>query len=232
MMNGNLGANNGCSGNIVWMPDRETLLFQKSLGKCVEALADMDYVGPMDLAVICNPEGAWGLEFCPRFTYEGTQLLTRLLPCDFTDFLYAVASNDTLPDLPPRYSFAASVRLSIPPYPNDVSDKYYKATEGIPIDGLCEEDLDKFYAWDVRRREDSDELETAGISGLIGTPLAVGETPGQAFHEAYDVLKDKICVPNAQYRTDIAEDTIKRYFNLRNDGWLKRCYREELVARR
>lgn len=219
-MNGNLGPNTGCSGNMVWMPGRETSLFRRGLGKCVETLADMGYVGPIDLATICNHEGCWGLEFCPRFTYLGTQLLLRLLPIGFGDFLLAIASASDVPDLSPKFPFCASVTLSIPPYPNDVSDRFFKEIEGIPIDWLTEKDLDKFFAWDLRKRGESNELETAGISGLVGAPLAVGELPSQAFDGAYAMLKE-IQVPNAQYRTDLAETIITRYVNLRNDGWLK-----------
>ena len=228
LMNGNLGPNTGCSGTLVWMPQRETRLFQKSLKKCLQPLAEMGYVGPIDLATICNDDGAWALEFCPRFTYQGTQLLTRLFPAGlgFADFLLAIASGRDVPEMQPQFPFCASVTLSIPPYPNDVSDRYYKETEGIPVDGITEKDLDKFYAWDLRRRDESDELEVAGISGLIGAPLAVGDTPAQAFEGAYQMLKH-IQVPNAQYRTDICDESVKRYYQLRENGWLKQEYNAE-----
>ena len=113
------------------------------------------------------------------------------------------------------------MRLSVPPYPVEgLPDKFYKA--GIPIECLTEKNFDRFFCYDVRRRvEDADDLETAGICGWIGSPLAVGETLGQAFEGAYAMLKE-VRVPNGQYRTDLAQNTAKRYHELREGGWLQR----------
>jgi len=72
----------------------------------------------------------------------------------------------------------------------------------------------------VRKRGESDELETAGLCGWIGSPLATGETPGAAFDDAYEMLKH-VRVPNGQYRTDVCEAACKRYWVLREQGLLK-----------
>jgi phosphoribosylamine--glycine ligase len=167
-----------------------------------------------------NDSGVWALEFTPRFGYDATALLTRLLPVSFGDFLYAIASGQTVPDLSPKHSFCASVRLSIPPYPAELlPEKHYKA--GVPISGLTEKNLDKFFIYDCRKRsEESDDLETAGLCGWVGCPLAVGETLGAAVEGAYSMLKE-VRVPNGQYRTDIGENVARRYHRLREDGWLK-----------
>jgi phosphoribosylamine--glycine ligase len=221
-MNGNLGANNGCSGNLVWMARGEDQLFKKGLAKCVEPLQSLGYVGPMDLATIVNPEGVWGLEFTPRFAYDTTGPLTRLIyPDQFGDFLYAIATDQAPPIPQVQYPFCASVRLSIPPYPNDLPDKFYQMGEGTPVGNLEVEGFDEFFASDVRAHsEGSDELETAGLTGFIGCPLGVGDDPIRAFEEVYDCLK-QIEVPNAQYRTDICEDSCRRYWQLKKDGWLR-----------
>ena len=219
LMNGDLGPNTGCSGSLCWMIERENVLFQKGLKKCIEPLQEMGYVGPLDLNTIVNDSGVWALEFTPRFGYDATALLTRLLPVSFGDFLHAIASGTTVPDLTPKHSFCASSRLSIPPYPSDgLPDKFYKA--GVPIRGLMENSLDKFFVYDVRRRaEESDDLESAGLCGWIGSPMATGETIGQAFEGVTRMLKE-VSVPNGQYRTDVASNTAKRYASLRDGGWL------------
>lgn len=218
-LNGDLGPNTGCSGSLCWMIERENVLFQKGLKKCIEPLQEMGYVGPLDLNTIVNDSGCWALEFTPRFGYDATALLTRLLPVSFGDFLHAIASGQTVPDLSPKHSFCASTRLSIPPYPTDgLPDKFYKA--GVPIRGLTEKNLDKFFVYDVRKRvEDGDDLESAGLCGWLGSPMAVGETIGQTFEGVNRMLRE-ISVPNAQYRTDVASNTAKRYASLREGGWL------------
>ena len=220
LMNGDLGPNTGCSGSLCWMLKKENALFEKGLKKCIQPVQEMGYVGPLDLNCIVNASGAWSLEFTPRFGYDATALLTRLLPVSFADFLYAVASNQTVPDLTALHPFCASVRLSVPPYPSEgLPAKFYK--ESVPIQGLTEKNLDKFFLYDARLREEgSDDLETAGLCGWIGSPLACGETPGGAFESAYQMLEE-VRVPNAQYRTDICDNVSKRYWMLRENGWLK-----------
>src|SRR5437879_784930 len=133
------------------MAKRENELFQKGLRKCIEPLQELGYNGPIDLNTITNPEGCWALEFTPRIGYDSEALLTRLLPIGFGDFLFAVASEQIPPDLTSRHPFCASVRLSVPPYPTEnLPEKFYH--EGIPIEGLKEENLDKFFLYDARKR--------------------------------------------------------------------------------
>jgi phosphoribosylamine-glycine ligase len=67
---------------------------------------------------------------------------------------------------------------------------------------------------------DGEELVTAGASGFIAAPLAVGET----IREAFDCVKSKIeriKVPNMQYRTDIARKVGERYHTPLTQGWLR-----------
>jgi phosphoribosylamine--glycine ligase len=220
LMNGDLGPNTGCSGSLCWMIEKENELFQKGLKKCIEPLQEMGYVGPLDLNTIVNDSGVWALEFTPRFGYDATALLTRLLPVSFGDFLHAIASGTTVPDLTPKHSFCASARLSIPPYPCDgLPEKFYKA--GVPIHGLTEKNLDKFFIYDVRKRaEDADDLESAGLCGWIGSPLSVGETIGSAFGGVYQML-EHFRVPNGMYRTDVLSNTAKRYSALNEMGVLR-----------
>ena len=220
LMNGDLGPNTGCSGSLCWMMERENPLFEKGLKKCIQPLQELGYVGPLDLNTIVNDSGVWALEFTPRFGYDATSLLTRLLPVSFGDFLYAIASRQTVPDLSPKHSFCASARLSIPSYPSEgLPEKAYKA--GVPISGLTEKNLDKFFIYDVRKRvEDGDDLESAGLCGWIGCPLSVGETIGAAFDGVTEMLK-QVRVPNGMYRTDVVSNVAKRYSALREGGWLK-----------
>lgn len=219
LMNGEVGPNTGCSGSLAWLAE-DDVLFEKGLKKAIGPLQELGYVGPIDLNTIVNTEGVWGLEFCPRFGYDSDALLMRLVGGNWGDFLYAVATDRRPAEIIQRHTFCASVRLSVPPYPAEgLPEKFYKA--GIPIECLTEKNFDRFFCYDVRRRvEDADDLETAGICGWIGSPLAVGETPGAAFQSAYSMLKE-VRVPNGQYRTDVGENAFRRYHALEEDGWLQ-----------
>lgn len=219
LMNGDVGPNTGCSGALVWMAHKDNRIFEKGLKKAIAPLVEMGYRGPVDLNTIVNDSGVWGLEFCTRFGYDATALLTRLIPVEFGAFLYAVATNQTVPELTPRHAFCATTRLSIPPYPSEsLPRKFYR--EGVPINGLKENMLETFYVFDVRQKEDSEDLESAGVCGWIGGPLCVGETISQAF----EAVKDSIAamkMPNLQYRTDCLQNTARRYAKLSADGWLR-----------
>ena len=219
LMNGDLGPNTGCSGSLVWMAHKENQIFEKGLKRTVRALQDASYRGPVDLNTIVNRAGVWALEFTPRFGYDATALFARLLPEEFGDFLYAIATGQKVPDLIQKHSFCSSVRVAIPPYPTEgLPPKFYK--EGVPIEGLTEEMLESFYIFDVRKKEDSEELESAGVCGWIGGPLCLGETPGQCFEDANSAIS-RLRIPNKMYRTDCLSNTAKRYNELREGGWLR-----------
>src|SRR5208337_1146527 len=53
-LNGELGPNTGCSGSLCWMANKENMLFEKGLKKCIEPLQEMGYNGPIDLNTIVN----------------------------------------------------------------------------------------------------------------------------------------------------------------------------------
>jgi hypothetical protein len=140
---------------------------------------------------------------------------------EFGEFLYAVAAGGKVPDLSPKHSFCASTRLSIPPYPCEaLPAKFYKS--GVPLHGLTEKMLDKFFVYDVQVGI-NEQLESAGICGWIGSPLAVGETPGQAFEGVEEMFRE-VRVPNGQRRTDILSNTARRYEQVKQDGWLRKSY--------
>ena len=220
LMNDDIGPNTGCAGSLCWMPPKENPIFEKGLRKCIEPLQEMGYSGPIDLNTIISSDGqAWALEFTSRFGYDATCLLTKLLPIGFGDFLYAVAANETMPSLIPKNAFCSSVRVSVPPYPCEgLPDKFIK--EGIPIQGLKEENLQDWFVYDVRKRGESDELETAGLCGWVGSPMGVGESIPTSF-DATEARLKQVRIPNEMYRTDVRESTIRRYLALRDGGWLK-----------
>lgn len=220
LMSGDIGPATGCSSAVTWMPARETAAFRQGLKKATGQLNADGYCGPIDLNSICADGELYGLEWTPRFGYEGACNLTRLLPIPFGDFCYQVASGKTPNPLVATHAFSASIRLSVPPYPLEgKSRKLY--SEGIPIEGIdLKRDLPNFFLSDVRVVADSDRLETAGESGFIGAPICVGDTMGEAFEAAKEKIKS-LDIPNLQWRNDVGECCMKRYRELESNGWLR-----------
>jgi phosphoribosylamine---glycine ligase len=215
LMTGGIGPNTGCAGNVLWMPDKPNQLFERGLAKIGPMLKEAGFVGMIDLNTIVTEGEVYGLEWTPRFGYEGTCNLTRLLPIEFGEFLFAVATGSATTLAQPRARFSATIRLSVPPYP---SAEFSRRKDNVPVRGVDLDHLESFVLYDVKL--DGEELVTGGTYQCIGSPIGCGETIGGAFDEVESVIH-RLDVPNLQWRNDISRCVEKRYGMLRECGWLR-----------
>lgn len=215
-MSGGIGPNTGCSGNVVWMPQQADQLFARGLYRAKESLQAAGFVGPIDLNTIATDGEIYGLEWTPRFGYEGTCNIMRLLPMEFGEFLYQIATGQRPNIASSRYAFAASIRITVPPYPNPSKESKYS---GNPIKGIDLDKLDAFYLSDVKMEKG--ELVTLGLDGLIGSPIGCSDTIKGAFNECETCIKS-LQIPDLQWRDDLEKCCIKRYNQLEKNGWLRR----------
>jgi len=217
-MAGGVGPNTGCSGNLVWMPTRSDPVFERGLLRAGHALQEAGFRGPIDLNTIVTEGEIYGLEWTPRFGYEGTCNLARLIPGDFASFLLAIATGESPTLGEPRAKFSATVRLSVPPYPrmaNPAKDA------GVPVVGIDVDNPDCWYLSDIRIKEGTEgEVETIGTDGLIGAPISVSETICGAFDECQAAI-DKLLIPDLMYRNDVKKCVEKRFETLSRQGWLR-----------
>lgn len=217
-MPGGIGPNTGCAGSIMWMPARPTVLFQRGLHRVADTLRDARFVGYIDLNAIVTESEVYGLEWTPRFGYEDTCNFICLLASDFGEFLHTLAIGAMPVILPPKHEFAATIRISVPPYPSKTNPKKHGGT---PVNGIDLERLGHFYISDVRLKEGTEsELEVNGADCCIGAPIGCAETIQGAFDECQAVI-DKLVVPDLQYRNDVDTCVEKRYEQLRRWGWLR-----------
>lgn len=217
-MDGNVGPNTGCAGNIVVSyGNMQTRLFRDTLWRMKTWLQENLYIGMIDINCIVDESHTWGLEFTTRFGYDATATQTIFFD-DYAKFLYLIASKKASPViLRPRKGFSASVRISIPPYPFVSKKDIYKAD--VPVHGISEEDIEHCYLYDVKLN-DSDELVSCNHEGFIAAPFYFAENFADAWDGVYRIVKDKIKIPNMQYRTDLKASTWRRYEKLRSLGWL------------
>jgi phosphoribosylamine-glycine ligase len=222
-MNDNIGPNTGCSGNLVYSHGiNKPRLFNKGLGKLTQFLKDVNYRGMIDLNCIVTDTNCYGLEWTPRFGYDATATQTLLIKGGYGNFLANIVHGQDMASDIFVNAFAASVRVSIPPYPLNTKNSgiYHK---DIPIAGIEESDLQYCYLYDVelvgnKKAKDDLSLVTAGHEGFICCPMAMSEDAAYAF----DVVKKKIKqikIPDMQYRTDIEKTTLTRFMKLKNQGW-------------
>lgn len=216
-MAGGIGPNTGCAGNTVWMPPRSTPVFALGLDKVKDILRKEGYRGMIDLNTIATEGELYGLEWTPRFGYEGTCNLTRLLPVPFGEFMYRVATGQHM-DLPPaKHNFSSTIRLSVPPYPHADRSKDKKE---IPVAGIDLTKLETFYLADVKYDAETDELVTLGEYNMVGAPIGCADSIKQSFLECEATIA-KLNIPNLMYRNDLAECIGRRYETLYRQGWLR-----------
>jgi phosphoribosylamine-glycine ligase len=218
LMSGGVGPATGCSGNVIWMPTRPTPIFQQGLEKIAPLLIEHDFRGLIDLNAIVTEGTLFGLEWTPRFGYEGTCNMTKLLPVEFGEFLHAVAtdSKNVLSNLEAQHKFVATVRIAVPPYPSALK-KAPRLAAHVPIQGLEEKDYPNIFLADVNL-EDGELV--AVEDGMLGAPLGCGESIEEAFKHC-QMMIDKMDVPDLMYRDDLSKVISKRYNTLQQQGWLR-----------
>jgi len=217
-MAGGIGPNTGCAGNLVWMPSRTNPLFERGLRRAEESLRGTGFVGPIDLNTIVTEGELFGLEWTPRFGYEGTCNFICMLPTDFGEFLHTIATGGEPQLSTPTWPFSSTVRVTVPPYPTKPNPKKHG---GVPVHGIDLNKLSNFYISDVRIKEGTeDELEVNGADCVIGAPVGCGDTIHAAFNECQAAI-DNLRVPDLQYRNDVEKCVENRYELLRRQGWLR-----------
>ena len=222
-MSGGFGPNTGCSGNLVWAVSGNRLTAE--LQKLAPFMAKAGYRGMIDLNTIVNENHAYGLEFTPRFGYDASASIFSLIDGDLGQFFYEIV---TAPDggwidhnpLPPlRARWAASERLTVPPYPEEHAD----FTAGLPIKGIdIEGAWRNCYLWDAMmgsRRDGEEGLVTVGINGIVACPISAAFTPEGAW-KGLERISKGIKFPNLQCRDDLEESTMNRLAKVRELGWV------------
>lgn len=220
LMNGNIGPATGCAGNLVWFTSegRESKVFKHGLEKLRDFLGTNSYRGMVDLNSIVTEGELYGLEWTPRFGYDASATLFSLIKFgELGNFFHAVSTGERVPtDIFKEEWFAASVRVSVPPYPSEIEGIQ---EVGIPIGGITEENMHKFYLWDAML--DDGNLVTCGEGyGMVCSPIAKGQTNNAAFYNVKQLIKS-LKIPDMQYRTDLHEYCNSRYNVLDRGGWLR-----------
>ena len=193
-MAGDLGCRTGCESNVVWHAQDDKLA-DKTVGLIEDVLAEEGYVGPIDINSIIDAEGTpYFLEFSARLGFDATQAWMRLIPeGELGEQLDAFVSGE-LDRWEPTGDLSATLRLSIPPYPN-WDKKMVSKTQGLPLDYaiLGDEWIDPV---DVMQGP-----ESAGAGGLVCTVGAKGVSINGLRKEMLS-RAEILEIPDKQYRND------------------------------
>lgn len=205
LMNADLGPAIGSQSNTVWVKNDKKGVIVESLVKMAMYLAGNGYSGPCDANCIIKGGIPYFLEWSPRFGWDALYCMLTLLKGQIAEFF----ENDFKSEFYDGY--AASQRLTIPPYPYGLPALRNMYAKDVSILGKLK-DYPAFWAQDVW---DDNGLKCAGADGILGVVTGKGKTLAEAWGRVYNAIKKiKVC-SYVQYRTDGLERARKRIERLK-----------------
>jgi phosphoribosylamine--glycine ligase len=196
---GNIGPSTGEMGTSMFWADPNDL-FERTLGKLADFLAEEGYVGSIDLNCIVNDKGVYPLEFTPRFGYPTITLQEESFESPTGQFFYDLARGED-PNLQVHQGYQVGVRVVLPPFPFDDEETYDENSRNAAVVF----DTDSHEGIHIEDAKNVDgQWRAAGESGMPLVVTGKGETMGAAREQAYDRIDD-IVIPNLYYRDDIGE---------------------------
>ena len=202
-LTGGLGPAIGSQSNVVWM-GAELPSLKADMERASRFFGG--YTGPVDVNSIVAGDKSWFLEWTQRFGYDAFFCLMMLLKTPPALFL----TDDFTGVF--RDGFAASERLTIPPFPYADGKLLETFAKDVSVDENLK-DMPNFWAEDVHMPTPG-RYACAGSDGILGVMAAYGGTIQAAYGRVYGSLESfKLAAP-MQYRTDGVSVLQHRYEKL------------------
>lgn len=216
-MSGNKGPSTGCSLNTVWFYEKETKLHQELHFDKLEVEFRNNYAPPglYDVNCILNQKGAWFLEWTPRLGID-SELTSQRGITSLSKFLQALVLGQDVNTFFKVDSAYHSVRLSVPPYPNELKEDKSSAL-GIRIkkyDGIW----DKFFVGVGVSWSEEKGLHVSDPTGFVGVACTASPSITQGFEAIYKFL-EKLSIQDLQYRVDAADIITKDVKEMQKYGY-------------
>ena len=195
---GDIGPYTGEMGTLMyWSPPNK--IFNDTLFKMKDALAESGYVGYIDINCIANARGVYPLEFTSRFGYPTISIQSEGVLSNWGEFLFDIANKKKV-DLKVKKGFQVGVVVVVPPFPfEDPSETALHKDLSILFK---KPSLDGIHLGDVKKTNGS--FSVAGDSGYVLVVTGSGITVEGARKQAYFRVNN-IILQNMYYRTDIGE---------------------------
>ena len=196
---GNIGPQTGEMGTSMFWGGRNEL-FEQTLGKLEDWLANEGYVGSIDMNCIVNETGIYPLEFTPRFGYPTITLQEESIESSTAEFFHGLAhGNDPEPEV--HRGFQVCIRVVLPPFPFDDEETYAENSRNAAV-VFQTESRGGVHLEDTKRVDG--QWRVAGENGMPIVVTGKGETMQKARDQCYGRVED-IAMPNLYYRDDIGE---------------------------
>ena len=212
---GNIGPATGEMGTCMYWSGPNKI-FNATLAKLRDKLAEERYVGYIDVNCIVNSQGIYPLEFTARFGYPTITIQTDGLSMPVGDFLAGMADG-SLTNFKTKRGFQIGLRVVVPPFPyND--PKTFEANSKDRVIIFRRPNLDGIHIEDVKLV--NGEWLITGHSGVVLVVTGFGSSVKQAQAQAYQRVKN-ILIPNMYYRTDIGDRWFEDHDKLHTWGYLR-----------
>ncbi len=212
---GSIGPATGEMGTCMYWSEPNRI-FDATLAKLGNKLAEEGYVGYIDVNCIVNGQGIYPLEFTARFGYPTISIQSDALSIPVADFLEGMATG-TLNTFKTKRGFQIGVRVVVPPFPfND--PKTFEANSRDRVIIFRKPNHDGIHIEDVKLV--NGEWLVAGSSGVILVATGMGISVKQAQAQAYQRIRN-ILIPNMYYRVDIGDRWFEDHDKLHSWGYLR-----------
>jgi len=211
---GNLGPSTGEMGTTMFFSEPNKI-FNQTLKKMEERLADEHYVGYIDINCIVNGNGIYPLEWTSRFGYPTICIQQEGIITPMGEFFFELATG-SLKRYKTRSGFQMGVRIVVPPFPfRDPKTFQIKSKDSViifkkPLDGIHIEDVKLV----------NGEWLVTGSSGVVLIVCGTGLTMRAAQAQAYGRIKN-IIIPHMYYRDDIGERWFEDSDKLHSWGYFR-----------
>ena len=215
LMNQGLGDNTGEMGTVMQYT-KKSKLFKKVLEPCTEKLAELGYVGYVDVNCMVNKAGTpFPMEFTMRPGWPHFNLTLNLHQGDSVEWMADILEGRNTLDC--STEICLGVVIAHGDFPR--CDLATKEVSGYPIEGIKEKDKPRVHLTDVKFEKvlGKDSYCTAGPYVMVVT--GQGETVQYAQNECYDLAWKLTFPSNRMFRTDIGDRLKKDLPELQKHGY-------------
>jgi phosphoribosylamine--glycine ligase len=192
-------------------------LYNLTLKKFEDKLAEEGYVGYIDLNCIVNSYGIYPLEFTARIGYPTIHIQLEGINMPVGEFVYNLAAGIDF-DLKTKKGFQVGVILVAPPFPYEDKKLFELSSKDTAVVFKKRSNGEGVHIGDLKLV--NDEWTLAGYMGIAAIVVGTGQTMKQAQTQAYSRIQN-ILIPNMFYRTDIGDRWAEDSDKLHNWGYLR-----------
>ncbi len=211
---GNLGPSTGEMGTSMFWTQWNKM-FELTLLKMKNKLAESGYVGYIDINCIANGKGVYPLEWTSRFGFPLTWIFSEAIISEWGQFLLDLGKGKNI-DIKVKKGFQIGVVIATPPFPFDDYTTFKKQSEGASII-FKGKNKDGVHIAEVKLV--NNDWVIAGASGYPVIVTGSGITMNDAIKQTYNRVNN-LTIPNMYYRTDIGERWVQDSDSLHTWGYL------------